>query len=138
MKELLIEQTRGTPGIKFSPDDREFFIRGSSFPEDVRTLYYPVLEWVKKFTREILNGEIVTFNEENPIRFQFDLKYFHSTSAKFFFDILMEFKKLPAKGIPFIVEWYYEEDDPDMHEDGVDFSKLTGMEFTFIPKHTPS
>jgi hypothetical protein len=134
MQELFIEQGSRTPSIRFSPDENIFYIRGTSSPEDVRRLYYPVLEWVNKFIEEILKGGFKTFNNENPLRFQIDLKYFNSSSIKFLFDILVEFKKLPPAGFPVIVEWYYEEGDADMKEAGVDLSNLVEMEFTLIPK----
>lgn len=134
MEELIIEPERRTPSIRFSPNENVFYIRGTSSPEDVRKLYYPVIEWIKRFNEEILKSEIKTFNERNPLRFQFDLEYFNSSSAKFFFDMLMELKKLPLTGVPVSVEWYYDEEDADMKEAGVDFSNLIGMEFTFISK----
>jgi hypothetical protein len=134
MQKLLIEPAQRTPGIMFSPDENVFYIRGTSSPEDVRKLYYPVIEWMNKFVEEILKGELKTFNTENPLRFQIDLSYFNSSSAKFLFDLLSELKKLPPAGIPINVEWHYDEDDKDMKEAGVDFSQLVGVEFTFIPK----
>jgi hypothetical protein len=134
MQGLIIEQGTRTPEIKFSPDENVFHIRGISSPEDVRKLYYPVLEWINKFREEILKSKFKTFNDENPLRLQFDLEYFNSSSAKFFFDIMIEFKKLIPAGVPVIVEWYYEEEDPEMKEAGIDFSQLVEIEFTFIPK----
>ncbi len=134
MQDLIIEKGDRTPEIKFSSNENVFYIRGTSSPEDVRKLYYPVLEWINKFKTEILKSEYKTFNAENPIRLQFDLRYFNSSSAKFFFDMLIEFKNLEPAGVPIIVEWYYEEEDPEMKEAGNDFSQLVEMEFTFIPK----
>jgi hypothetical protein len=134
MQELIIEQAHRTPAIRFSPDENIFYIRGTSSPEDVRKLYYPVIEWINKFIEEILKGGFKTLNNENPLRFQICLSYFNSSSAKFLFDMVSELKKLPSAGIPINVEWYYDEDDNDMKEAGVDFSSLLGMEFTFIPK----
>jgi len=133
MQELIIEPERRTPSIRFSPNESVFCISGTSSPEDVRKLYYPVIEWINKFIEEILNDGFKTFNIENPLRFQFDLNYFNSSSTKFFFDMLTEFKKLPV-GFPFIVEWYYDQEDTDMKEAGVDFSKLLEMKFSFISK----
>ena len=138
MQNLVIKQGNRTPEIRFSPDENVFYIRGTSSPEDVRKLYYPVLEWINKFNEEILKNEFKTFNEGNPIRFQFDLEYFNSSSAKFFFDMMIEFKKLRPAGVPVIVEWYYEQEDPEMKEAGNDFSQLVEMEFTFIPKPSKS
>ena len=133
MQKLIIDPGNRTPSIMLSPDENVFYIRGTSSPEDVRKLYYPVIEWINKFIEEILNDGFKTFNIENPLRFQFDLNYFNSSSTKFFFDMLTEFKKLPV-GFPFIVEWYYDQEDTDMKEAGVDFSKLLEMEFSFISK----
>jgi len=52
--------------------------------------------------------------------------------------MMIEFKKLRPAGVPVIVEWYYEEEDPEMKEAGNDFSQLVEMEFTFIPKPSKS
>jgi hypothetical protein len=134
MQKLIIERGHRTPSIRLSPDENIFYIRGESSPEDVRKLYYPVVEWIKKFTEEILDGGFKTFNNENPLRFQIDLDYFNSSSAKFIFEIIMEFKKLPPVGVPVLVEWYYDDEDNDMKDAGVDFSKLLEMQFTFIAK----
>lgn len=136
MQKLIIEPERRAPSIMLSPDENLFYIRGNSSPEDVRKLYYPVIEWINKFIEEILKSEFRPFNDENPLRFQFNLNYFNSSSAKFFFDMLVEFKKLSPAGIPVIVEWYYDEDDTDMKDAGVDLSKLLEMAFNFIPKHS--
>ena len=136
MQKLFIKQARRTPSIMFSPDENVFYIRGTSSAESVHELYYPVVEWIIKFIEEMMTGENKIFNSKNPLRFQFDLSYFNSESAKFFFDILLELKKLPSAGIPVKIEWYFDKEDNDLKEAGVDFSDLVEMEFTFIPKVT--
>lgn len=123
-----------TPEIKFSPDENQFLISGTSSPEDVRALYYPVIEWMKVFADDALSGAYKIFNEENPVKFQIDLTYFNSSSAKFLFDILTELKRLPVAGIPIKVYWIYEEEDTDMKEAGSDIAFLVGMEFIYVEK----
>jgi hypothetical protein len=134
MQKLNIEQTALTPRIRFSPEENIFLIRGTSSPEDVRALYYPVIDWVRNFTEEALQGRFKSFNALNPLRFQIDLNYFNSSSAKFFYDILIELNKLPPAGLPVNIEWYYNAEDTDMKEAGADISLLVGMEFTYIEK----
>lgn len=134
MEQLIIEPAHRTPGIRLSPDENIFYIRGTSSPEDVRKLYYPVIEWINAFIEEIKNGGYKTFNNENPLKFQVDLNYFNSSSAKFLFDILTALKKLPAMGVPVIVDWYYDNEDNDMKDGGAEFAELVEMEFNFIPK----
>lgn len=134
MQQFLVKQTALTPEIHFSPDNNFFLIKGTSAPEDVRALYYPVIDWIKMFVDEVIKGNYKSFNRENPLKFQIDLFYFNSSSAKFFYDIFLDLKRLPAEGCPVSVEWYYDEEDVDMKEAGGDIALLAEMEFTFIPK----
>jgi len=134
MHKLYLSPTSTTPEINFSPEENIFFIRGTSSPEDVRAVYYPVIEWVNNFIAEILDGGKRYFSAEKPLILQVDMTYFNSSSAKFFFDILSDLKKLIRAGIPVIVEWYYEKEDVDLKEAGKDISLLLEMEFKYFPK----
>ena len=134
MQKLYIEQTRITPEIKFSPDEKIFLICGVSSPEDVRALYYPVIEWTNIFVDDIIEGAVKIFDKESPVKLQIDLSYFNSSSAKFIFDILTEFKRLQKSEVPLIVEWYHEQEDIDMRDAGTDIALLVEMEFVYIPK----
>jgi hypothetical protein len=134
MQKLFIEQTRATPEITLSPDENIFLIKGNSTPEDVRALYYPVIEWIKIFIDDALKGKYTLYTRENPLRFRMDLMYYNSSSAKFFYDIFTELKRLNAANVPLVVEWFYDLDDPDQKEAGEDIAYMAGMEFTFIPK----
>jgi hypothetical protein len=134
MQKLYIAPTRNSPEIIFSPEENNFIISGTSAPEDVRALYYPVIAWLGEFAKELAEKEDLIFTIQNPIRFRIDLKYFNSSSAKFLFDILVELKNLISSGSPTIVIWYYEKDDPDLKEAGKDLSDIAGMHFEFIEK----
>jgi hypothetical protein len=47
-------------------------------------------------------------------------------------------KRLIPLGIPVIVEWFYDEEDIDLKEGGMDIALLAEMEFLFIPKKADS
>ena len=134
MQRLFIKETDTTPEINFSPDENIFILRGKSSPEDVRAMYYPVIKWVKIFVDDILEGEYKKYSSENPLKMQADLEYFNSSSAKFFYDIFSELKRLSTNKIPVIVEWFYDEEDIDQKEAGSDIALLVEMEFVFVPK----
>jgi hypothetical protein len=134
MHKLHIVPTPTTPEILFSPEEDVFFIRGTSSPEDVRAMYYPVIEWINGFINSILESKNKLYSPEKPLKFQADLAYFNSSSAKFFYDILSGMKKLSTSGIPVVVEWYYDKEDIDLKEAGKDIAELVEMEFTYIPK----
>ena len=134
IEKLYIRSTNITPEVNLSPQENVFIIRGISSPEDVRSLYYPVIEWVKEYVTNLLEIKDVSFTKGSPLRFKTDLMYFNSSSAKFLYDIFLELKRLVPSGIPFIIEWYYDEEDLDLKEAGADIAMLVGMEFTYIAK----
>lgn len=134
MQKIHIKQTTNTPEIIFSPDENIFLIRGKSSPEDVRALYYPVIEWIKIFVDDLLDGEYKKFNADNPINLKIDLTYFNSSSAKFLFDILSELKRIPRDEYPLIVSWYHDPEDVDMKDAGNDIASLVEMDFLYISK----
>jgi hypothetical protein len=134
MKKLYIAPTTTTPEISFSPEENIFFIKGNSSPEDVRALYYPVIEWIKELSKSIINENYLSFSTDNPLKLSVDLEYFNSSSAKFLLDIFTELKQLISSGISVKIDWYYEKEDLDMKDAGKDISTLVEMEFQYIPK----
>jgi hypothetical protein len=134
MRRLFIEKTELSPEIHFSPDQNIFIIRGNSAPEDVRALYYPVIEWTRAFVDEVISGGTRKYSKENAFVIQIDLLYFNSSSAKFLFDIFIELKRLSINNIPVIIEWLFDEDDLDQEEAGQDIAFLVEMEFVYISK----
>ncbi len=138
MQELYIPPTNITPAVRFSPQEKIFLIRGVSSPEDVRAMYYPVIEWFKSYINELLEDKNANYTSDSPLRLEIDLQYFNSSSAKFLYDIFLELNRLTPAGIPFIVEWYYEEEDIDLKEAGSDIALLLGMEFSYVSKKNNS
>ncbi len=118
MKKLYISPTSITPEVSFSPEENIYFIRGNSSPEDVRALYYPVIEWVKALTSAIINGNSLKYSADYPLVLIIDLEYFNSSSAKFLFDIFNELKQLKPAGIPVKIEWHHDKEDFDMRDAG--------------------
>jgi hypothetical protein len=135
MHKLSIPPTRITPEVYFSPDENIYIIRGNSAPEDVRKMYYPVLEWLRDFVSELTESKTKRFSFGNPFKLKVDLDYFNSSSAKFLYDIFSELKRLDTASVPFNIEWYYDVEDEDMKEAGYDISLLANMNFDYIAKH---
>jgi hypothetical protein len=135
MEEIYIAPKPTSPEIHFSPDKNIFLLRGISSPEDVRELYYPVIEWVNIFVNSILEQKITKYSADFPLKIQIDFDYFNSSSAKFLYDILFDLKRVSSLNIPLIVEWIYDEEDIDMLDAGSDIALLTEMEFTYKIKN---
>ena len=124
MQRLYFAPTKNTPEILLSIEENIFSLAGNSRPEDVRLLYYPVIDWLKNLVDNMLNGNHYNFSSENPFKLKIDLSYFNSSSAKFLFDIFSELKRVSSSGVPVIVEWYYDNDDPELKEAGEDMAMM--------------
>ncbi len=53
MEKLTIAPTLNTPGVTLDPVGNKFELKGESRPENVRSFYLPILEWLEKFATEI-------------------------------------------------------------------------------------
>jgi len=134
MNKYHIEPSDMSPEILLDPDNNTFIIRGTSGPEDVRGIYFPVIKWLTDFRTHILSAANSDFTEEKPFIMQFDLSYFNSSSAKFLYDIVHELRSMKESGIPVAVTWHYDEEDTDMMEAGEDLSYLAEFEFVYLKK----
>lgn len=132
MKNFIHKATDLTPEIILAPSENRFVIAGKSAPEDVRGLYYPVIEWMEEYTAELKKGH--NFTDANPLRLKLDLEYFNSSSAKFLFDIFGYLKAISNEGIPVDIEWHYDEEDSDLREAGEDLALIAELQFRYCPK----
>ena len=132
MKSFIHKATDLSPEILLAPAENKFVISGKSAPEDVRGLYYPVVEWMEDFVAEVRKNN--TFTEEKPLLLKLDLEYFNSSSAKFLFDIFTQLKELNNDGVPVEIEWHYDEEDIDLREAGEDLALLCELPFRYCQK----
>jgi len=127
MENLYIEPTEFTPKVNFDIKNRKFELIGTSRPEDVVSFYESIIFKVETFVNTILEEEI------NPGDFNFnlvfDLDYMNSASSKYILQILDYFKKLYLKKAPINVDWYYEDIDDQIFEDGEDLSDVIKIPF---------
>jgi len=133
MQKLSIDPTEKTPEILFSHEDNIFMIKGISRPENARAVFIPVLDWLAGY-KDMLSGEKPVYSRENPFTLQLDLEYFNSSSAKFLYDTIKTVKSFSTEGIPAIIEWTWDPEDPESLEAGEDLAELAGIEFAFIKR----
>ncbi len=129
-----LDKTETTPEILLDPGKQLFHIRGNSRPEDVRDLFYPVVEWVNDYRLFLFNNSPHDYTEEEPLILEIDLEYFNSSSAKYLFDIIVAFKQIRAYGVPLEIAWLYDKEDIDMKEAGEDMAILAEIDFAYIPR----
>ncbi|MBP1669749.1 MAG: hypothetical protein H6Q21_2115 [Bacteroidetes bacterium] len=122
MEPLDIKATNDTPRVLFDPDNNLFEISGRSLPEDVVTFYQPVLDWLDEYTRTPLK----------KTDFVFKYIYFNTATSKLVQDILTRLEHLQEKGSEVKVSWYYEQDDEDMLDLGIEFKENVDIAFEIV------
>lgn len=122
MEPLDIKATNDTPRVLFDPDNNLFEISGRSLPEDVVTFYQPVLDWLDEYTRTPLK----------KTDFVFKYIYFNTATSKLVQDILTKLEHLQEKGSEVKVSWYYEQDDEDMLDLGIEFKENVDIAFEIV------
>jgi len=122
MEPLDIKATNDTPRVLFDPANNLFEISGRSLPEDVVTFYQPVLDWLDEYTRTPLK----------KTDFVFKYIYFNTATSKLVQDILTRLEHLQEKGSEVKVSWYYEQDDEDMLDLGIEFKENVDIAFEIV------
>jgi len=127
MEKLTLAPTLNSPGVNLNPEANKFDFTGESRPENVRSFYLPILEWLEQFATEVSGKKGNT-----PLEFTFNLEYFNSTSAKYILDIFKVLYAINQSGSPLKVFWHYEEDDEDMLEVGMEMSRMSRIVFDYV------
>jgi hypothetical protein len=111
---LNIEATSRTPAVVFDFANHRMKIAGESYPEDVTEFYRPVFDALDAYLGKLGKGSC---------RFDFELIYLNSSSAK---AVMMLMDKLDAaakKGAAVEVYWFYDHEDDTMQELGEEFGE---------------
>ena len=125
MKPLDIQAGKTTPRILYGQEENILQIIGSSLPENVYSMYEPVMEWIDEFVAAPVL--------KPPMRIIFKIQYYNSGSIRYFAELLTKIAALYNKGLHYSVEWHYEEDDDNIREAGEDLSEISETPFTMIP-----
>ncbi len=121
LKKLVIEKTVTSPYIEFDGEKRELVMMGRSRDENAHEFFVPLFVWLEKFLKS--NPDQITLNVS--------FEYMATSAGKQLFELIKLLKKSETIGNSITVNWYYEEEDEDMEQMGVDFSNLLEMKFNF-------
>jgi hypothetical protein len=124
MKKLYIKETLNSPKVLFDPTKKRYEISGKSFPENSKTFYEPVFEWVSELS--------TTDADKMQLSLMFD--YISSSSVITIKQLLTKIKTLSDKGAIIDVLWHYDVADPDIRDIGEEYKKLVGINIQFIEK----
>jgi SiaC family regulatory phosphoprotein len=115
MREKLdIEPTSRTPAVAFDFVNNRLKIAGESYPEDVTEFYGPVFTALDGYLGKLGKGSC---------RFDFELIYLNSSSAKAVMMLMDKLEAAAKKGASVEVYWFYDKEDDTMQELGEEFGE---------------
>ncbi|MHC1704634.1 MAG: DUF1987 domain-containing protein [Tenuifilaceae bacterium] len=126
MEKLIISETKDTPEVLFDPNSNIFSISGVCHPENVTKFYEPITEWLENYKKEIKKKP-----SSSPIHLSIFFKYINSASYKYLLTFLQTIEGFIALGLPVSVIWYYEPEDVDMREAGVELFEFSGVKIPY-------
>ena len=111
---LDIQATTRTPAVNFDFMQNHLKITGESYPEDVTEFYGPVFTALDSYLSKLGSG---------TCRFDFELIYLNSSSAKAIMMLMDKLDAAAASGAIVEVFWYYDREDDTMQELGEEFGE---------------
>ena len=130
MENLLITASPNSPEINGNAIENTITIKGESRPENVRSFYEPLFNWLEKYQAGLLKASTTTIN------LNLNLSYFNSSSVKIFLEIISSFIALSKTNpnVIFIINWFHDESDEDIIEAGKEFESIIGLPMCFVVK----
>jgi hypothetical protein len=133
MDALIIEATEFTPKVSFDPDSRTIEFDGVSRPENVSAFYTSVIDWMTGYESELYKNKVLG-GKKFDVNVIFKFSYFNSASAKMIYSLLESLQRIKNMGYTLNVDWYYEEGDDQMHDDGEELSEAIDIPFNFLER----
>jgi len=118
------------PKATFSNQTGLFELSGMSRPENVSSFYGLLIDWLKEFEQECVHAGKWP---SSGITVNIKLTYCNSASTKYIFQMLEIIIAWRKYGIVPAINWYYDEGDDKMLDDGQDLSDALEFEFKYVP-----
>ncbi len=123
MEILNIISSITTPSISFNPNTGIINIKGRSIPENAVGYYSPLLALLDEYSAQPVKETVLNIQ----------LEYINTASTRVILDLLKKAEALHVSGATSVViNWYYEEDDPDLLETGEDYIEYIKIPFNLI------
>ncbi|MBL4707103.1 MAG: DUF1987 domain-containing protein [Flavobacteriales bacterium] len=117
---LKIKATSKLPSVTLDMDAGLFEISGRSLPNETKSFYDPIIEWLTHYEK------VSNFRTN----FVFKLEYFNSSSSMAILAILLRLQSISMSGKEVLVTWHSEEED--MQESGFDYADIVNIPFKHI------
>lgn len=121
MNNLTLEGSAKTPTISFDSNGK-LELKGRSIPENSVEFYKQLNDWIDAYSNVPATSTIVDVK----------LEYFNTSSSKCILDLFKKLELLHRTGRDTVINWYYESDDEDMQEAGLDYKAILTIPFELV------
>jgi hypothetical protein len=120
MNDLIIKPTDKSLAVDISYGILNF--TGRSILTDPKVFFDPVNSWVEKYLKNPARETVVNVK----------LEYIDTASTQSLYQILRLLNGVRKKGLVLMMNWYIEDQDPEMKELGEMIEQRLGIEFQYI------
>jgi hypothetical protein len=121
MDDLIIKPTDKSLAVDISYG--LFNFKGRSILTDPKLFFEPINNWVARYLKQPAEETVVNVK----------LEYIDTASTQSLYQILRQLNSVRKKGLVLMVNWYIEDEDPEMRELGEMVEQRLGIEFQYIP-----
>jgi len=120
MDDLIIKPTDKSLAVDISYGIFNF--TGRSILTDPKLFFEPINNWVNRYLKQPAEETVVNVK----------LDYIDTASTQSLYQILRQLNTVRKKGLVMMVNWYIEDEDPEMKELGEMVEQRLGLEFNYI------
>ena len=122
MENLHIQGDAKNPTLNFDANKGVLEIKGRSWPEHAVNIYEPALKWLDDYAKSPQPKTVVKVS----------LEYFNTSSSKVVLEVMRKVEEMHKNGLDVKIEWYYENDDIDLQEEGETFKEMIEVPMDLI------
>jgi hypothetical protein len=116
------KSTSITPSIKFDGSKGVLEIEGRSIPDDAVDFYRPLIDSLELYAK----------SPKSLTTVEVKLEYCNTATSKCLLLVFKCLESIQSKGNQVVTNWYYEEDDEDMYEEGKSYQAIVKLTFNMI------
>ena len=98
-------------------------LEGVSYPQDAAEFFNPIYEWLENYIDQVGGAIILNLR----------INYLNTSSTKCLFDFIDRLEEYYGTGKKVKINWYYEQEDEDMKETGLEFQEDMELPFELLP-----
>lgn len=119
---LNLAATGDKPEVNLDAEQNIFEILGKSLPEDAKSFYDPIIEWLEDYAG----------SPNDLTEFTLKLNYFNSSSARKIVELLSVLEKIQEEGKEAKILWKYKAYDEIMKERGEEVKLVLDVPFEIM------